>query len=145
MNESKMVVIKKKVSKKKKEMKERTSKFNEIFNNEDLRGIIMNHKKESKLNDLIEEFKNINEKIKKIDNRTKNGERVSQGVKEYLVLYLNELHTLEEELFINSYNMNRPIKYWRLAKRKKINNIIDKKLEHFCDLKCNHYWIDIEF
>ena len=141
---SQMIVIKKKISKENKQQKERTTKFNAIFNNEDLRKIIINHKIEIKLNDAIKKFKKVNEVIRECDNETKNGKRVSQVYKEGLVISLDSLSRLQDEILQFSCMLNRPIFMSKLAKRKKINNIIYKKLNNF-ELKVIYYWVDIEF
>jgi exonuclease VII small subunit len=142
---SQMIVIKKKISKEKKQQKERTTKFNAIFNNEDLIKIIINHKIEIKLNDAIEEFKKVNEIIKECDNETKNGKRVSQTYKELLHKSLYDVDILERTILVLSNRLKRVIIIWNLAKSKKINDIIYKKLNKFEELRSYDYYFDIEF
>ena len=119
MNESKIVIIKKKISKKKKEMKERTSKFNEIFNNEDLRGIIFGFKRNI-YQDLNKDFNKWGNKVeeKELSIYKNKSDMIRSNLSAYLdvsektenwivrCLAREPTHKIKSELYFNYYCKN---------------------------------------
>ena len=116
---SSQIVIKKKISKVKKQFKERTEKFNAIFNNEDLRKIIIENKHklaikmeldemEEDINEISNFCKKSRKDVTKKDFENKAFKNIRQLEKFALVIYfkLNKLFFHAESLIKKGYSVS---------------------------------------